>query len=310
MLEHNRNLSSIVGAIQDDGPPASAPKGPATLVRDVKDAAGSAEAETLSPVRAGRQRATRRAFIFLLFATLVVAAGFIFISENKEGYLADFTYGAGQYITGLFTQAENAASNPGGSTNPAGAGEPVVPAVVAERDDNAGNHEIHERQALIMKRLEELTAAMADIKAGNEQYRLSSQDELKGMQEDFQNKIDSIAAAVAGLQASPASREGSSQQPPKGSRDASVAPSGSGTVPASGGWVVNVANSAHLETIEKLKKKLHKHGIRSESQAVTIDGKARYRLRIPGFSSSDEARDYAHNLDGDLGLKGPWISKR
>jgi hypothetical protein len=81
-------------------------------------------------------------------------------------------------------------------------------------------------------------------------------------------------------------------------------------VPASGGWVVNVANSEHLETIEKLKKKLQKHGIRSETQAVTIGGKARYRLRIPGFSSSDEARAYAHNLDGDLGLKGPWISKR
>ena len=218
MLEHNRNLSSIVGAIQDDGPPASASKAPVTLVPDMKDTA-AAEAETRSPIRAGRQRSARRAFIFLLFATLVVAAGYTFISGNRGGYLADFSYQAGQYITGLFAQAENAVANLAVSTIPAGAVEPVVPAVVGERDGNAGNHEIHEKLALVMKRLDELTAAMADIRAGNEQYRAGSQDGLKAIQEDFQNKIDSIAAAVAGLQASPASREAGSRQPSNGSRD-------------------------------------------------------------------------------------------
>ena len=73
---------------------------------------------------------------------------------------------------------------------------------------------------------------------------------------------------------------------------------------------MNVANSEHIEAVEKLMNKLHKHGIPAETQEVTIGGKPRYRLRIPGFSTSDEARDYAPNLDGDLGLKDPWVSKR
>ena len=161
-----------------------------------------------------------------------------------------------------------------------------------------------------MKQLEELTATVAEIKAGNDQYQTNNQNELKEMQSDFQNKIDNIAVAVAGLQRGPGSREESSKRLPKDSGKVNVAQSKSDAVPASGGWVVNVANSEHIGTIEKLKKKMREHGIRAETQEVIIGGKPRYRLRIPGFSTSDEAREYARDLDGDLGLKGPWVSKR
>lgn len=310
MLEHNRNLSSIIAAIQDEGPPASAPKGSTTMIRDAKHAAGAVEAGTFVPARTGTQRSTRRSFLYLLFATLVLAAGFILATADRGGYLADFPYAAGQYISGLYRQAENAVSTLVGNANPAGAGQSVAPAVVGERDGHSGIHEIHERQTLIMKHLEELTAAIAEIKAGNDRYRVASQGELKAMQQDFQGKIDNIAAAVAGLQGGPGYQEGSTKRLPEATGDDTVTPSESAAVPASGGWVVNVANSEHIETIEKLKKKLHKHGIRAETQEVTIGGQARYRLRVPGFSTRDEARDYAHNLDGDLGLKGPWVSKR
>jgi hypothetical protein len=310
MMEHNRNLSSIVGAIQDEGPPASTSKGSTTVPRDVMIAAGSVEAEAFDPTRTDRQRSTRRSFFYLLFASLVLAATFIFVSGNREGYLADFQSVAGQYLPVIFSPAENAVSNLVGNANSAGEVDSVVPALVGEGDGNSSNHEIHERQTLIMNQLEELTAAIADIRESNDRYRVDNQGELKGMQEDLQGKIDNIAATVAGLQAGPAHQEGSSKRLPEGSNDVNVAQSESDTVPASGGWVVNVANSGHIKAIEKLQKKLYRHGIRAETQELIIDGKTRYRLRIPGFSTSDEARDYAHNLDGDLGLKDPWVSKR
>jgi nucleotide-binding universal stress UspA family protein len=130
------------------------------------------------------------------------------------------------------------------------------------------------------------------------------------MQEDFQHKLDNITATIAGLQEGLAAQKENSIELAKSSSDINVIQPDSSEVPASGGWVVNVANSGHIETLEKLKKKLHKHGIQAETQEVIIGGKVRYRMRIPGFSTSDEARDYARNLDGDLGIKGPWVSKR
>ncbi|MDX2457716.1 MAG: SPOR domain-containing protein [Gammaproteobacteria bacterium] len=319
MLEHNRNLSSIVGAIQDEGPPTSASKGPVTMIRDVQNAAGSVEAATFVPARTGRQRSAWRSFFYLLFAALVLAATFIFFMGSRIGYLVDLPHAVGPYIAKLYTQTEAVTASLAERAGPAGEVESVVPVIVAEQDGSFSNHQIHERQSLIMKQLEELTASIADIKTSSDQHQVDNQGELNEIQEAFQHKLDKVTAVVAGLQERSGDQEESSKQLPEASNDQNVAQSESGTVAPSapsapsahsGGWVVNVANLGHIEAIEKLKKKLHKHGIRTETQEVTIGGKTRYRVRIPGFSTSVEAREYAHNLDGDLGLKGPWVSKR
>ena len=310
MLEYNRNLSSIVGAIQDEGPPAGESKAAVTMLREVKDTAGADEAVALSPARTGRKHSARRVLLYLLLVTLTVAAGFIFVTGSGSGYLAAFTYGAERYIQGFSTQEVDTVSRLARDVNPAGAVAPVSSPVAGERDVQPGMLEIHARQAVIMTRLEELTAAMADIKAGNNQYRAGNQGRLNTMQEDLQGKIDDIAATVAGIQAGLVYRETVSEQAPAEPNDIDIVQSESDPAPASGGWVVNVANSGRLQAIEKLQKKLHKHEIQAEIQEVTIHGKVSYRLRIPGFATRDEARDYSRNLDGSLGLKGPWVSKR
>jgi hypothetical protein len=310
MLEHNRNLSSIIGTIQDEGPPTSTSKGPTTRPRGVNDTAGSVETGTFVSTRPGRRRSAWRAFFYLLFAVFVLAATFIFIMGDRAGYLADLPYELGQYIPKLYTQAEDAITNLSERAGPVGEVELVVPVSVAEPDEIFSNQEIHERQSLIMKHLEELTASIAAIKTSNDQYRLNNRGELKEIQEDFQHKLDKITATVAGLQEGLAAQKENSIELAKSSSDINVVQPDSSEVPASGGWAVNVANAGHIETFDKLKKKLHEHGIQAETQEVIIGGMVRYRLRIPGFSTSDEARDYARNLDGGLGIKGPWVSKR
>lgn len=320
MLEHNRNLSSIVGTIQDEGPPTGESDVSTARTRDVNNSARSVEAETFVSTGAGRWRFPWQSFLYLPVAALVLAAAVIFIMGGSEEALI-------------------------GDAGPAGAGGSVLSAFVGEQGGNFSNQEIHERQSLIMKQMEELTAAVAAIKTGNEQYQLDSQGELnrqslimkqieeltaaiaaiktdneqyrldkqgelKTLQADFQRSIENISAIVIALQEGSSAQEKSSIQLTKGSSDDNVVQLESSGVPARNGWVVNVVSSEHIEAVEKLMNKLHKRGIPAETQEVIIGGKLRYRLRIPGFSSSDEARAYASHLDGDLGLKDPWVSKR
>ena len=320
MLEHNKNLSSIVGTIQDEGPPTGESRVSTVRTRDVNNTACSVETETFVSTGAGRWRFPWRSFLYLPLAALVLAAAFIFVMGGSEEALI-------------------------GNAGPAGAGGSVPPVPVGEQGGSFSNQEIHERQSLIMKQMEELTAAMAAIKAGNEQYQLDSQGELNGpslmvkqieeltaaiaaikagndqyrldnqgelktMQVEFQRSIENISALVIALQEGSSAQEESSIQPANGSSDVNVAQLEPSDVPAKSGWVVNVVSSEHIEAVEKLMNKLHKRGIPAETHEVIVGGKVRYRLRIPGFSSSDEARDYANHLDGDLGLKDPWVSKR
>jgi hypothetical protein len=310
MLEHNKNLSSIVGTIQDEVSPTGATSGGSAIIQDVNDTAGSVEAQTSGSTSAGRQRSAWRSFLFLIFAALTLAAAFIFVAGGRAGYLADLPHELGRYIPKLYTQAGGAISDMLERAGLAGEVESVVPASAGEQVGNFSNQEIHERQSMIMKQLQELTAAIADIRTGNDQYQLDNQGEMQRMQDVFQHRIDTVTATVTGLQEGLAARKESSIQLAGSSGDVNVIQPDSGEVPAKGGWVVNVANSEQIEAIATLMDKLHTLGIPAETQEVTINSKLRYRLRIPGFATSDEARDYAANLDGDLGLKGPWVSKR
>lgn len=319
MLEHNRNLSSIIGTIQDEGPPSGVPKKPGSISPDA-NTAGAVKAETFVLPRAERGRPGRRLFFYILLSTILLTAVAIFVMGGREGSLV-----------------ENA--------DLASTGEPVEAIVAGEQSSDFDNQEILERQSVMMSRMDELTAtiaglkrsndqyqadnqgglnepllttqhmeematAIADIKTSNARYQLENRNELKRMQQEFQHKIDNIAAVLSRLQAGASDQPESSAQPEKSSSDVKVGQPESSAVPARGEWVVNVVSSEHLEPVEQLMNKLHQREIPAETQEVRIGGKVRYRLRIPGFSTSDEARDYAHNLDGDLGLKDPWVSRR
>jgi hypothetical protein len=197
-----------------------------------------------------------------------------------------------------------------GSVSPAGEGEAVVPDGVVGQADNSSYEEIREQQSLIQKQLEELSLAIEDIRESNNQHRVDARREQERLKEDFQRQIEKVSATVAGLQGRLASRNQDSIQLSKGARDVIATKTDSDEVSSEGGWVVNVANSLYIESLEKLMNKLQKRGIQTEIHEAIVGGKTRYRLRIPGFSTSDEAKKYARNLDSDLGLKDPWVNRR
>ena len=306
MHEHNKNLSSIIGTIQDEVPPTAA----ADKHQDMNNSVGFMDAVTSDPDAVARQRSAWRPVFYLMFATLAIVAAFIVVMGGREGHQADSLYEDRQINLKPDMRVENTASNPVKAMPAAAASGPAVSVAAAGQAEGFSNKEIYERQAVIMKQLQELTATMAGITAGNDQRWLENHDKLKRMQDDFQQKIDRVSAAVAGTQEGSGDQGAGAVETVNDASGDNAAQSTAGGLPATGGWVVNVASSEHLEPVEKLRDKLGKLGMQAEIQEVAIGGKTRYRLRIPGFSSSTEARNYAHSLDGEFGLKGPWISSR
>jgi len=75
-------------------------------------------------------------------------------------------------------------------------------------------------------------------------------------------------------------------------------------------WVVNIASSSHEQAMLDMAAKLREQGIPVERQALTIEGDLMYRLRVPGFATSAEARSYAGKLDKEFGLRGGWVSRK
>ena len=75
-------------------------------------------------------------------------------------------------------------------------------------------------------------------------------------------------------------------------------------------WVVNVASSSQEQAMLELAAKLKEQGIPVERQTLTIEGDLMYRLRVPGFDTSDEARRYARRLDKEFGIRGGWVSRK
>jgi cell division septation protein DedD len=80
--------------------------------------------------------------------------------------------------------------------------------------------------------------------------------------------------------------------------------------PADEEWVVNIASSSREQAMVELAAKFRERGIPVERQTLTIEGDLMYRLRVAGFPSSEEARNYARRLDREFGLKGGWVSRK
>ena len=51
-------------------------------------------------------------------------------------------------------------------------------------------------------------------------------------------------------------------------------------------------------------------GVAAEINQVTVKGKQYWRVQVPGFSSSDDAKTKAEEIREKLGLKNVWIVKR
>jgi len=81
------------------------------------------------------------------------------------------------------------------------------------------------------------------------------------------------------------------------------------TPPHGGDWIINLESFNVAGDAKTYLAKLTGRDIHADILAVKINGKAWYRVRIPGFPSQPEAEKQRLILVKTLGLKSAWISK-
>jgi cell division septation protein DedD len=78
----------------------------------------------------------------------------------------------------------------------------------------------------------------------------------------------------------------------------------------SGRWAINLVSLQRKIDAEHFLIKANSKGVDAEINQVTVRGKKYWRVQVPGFSSPDEARTKANEVQNMLGLKDVWIVKR
>ncbi len=302
-MESNRNLSSIVDQIRDDGPPAPEPARPVPA-----DSASS-----VARPGQGRGRRLLRLLVLLLLCTGVMA-------------------GAGYYLVRLYgwpplpVLLQRGIEPEGAVRVTAGEHTPAAPDTVAPRPDRAALDSLDDRIDRLGAQLDELRTTVDDLAISAGKRKAALEETLRTMDDTRQRALERIEARLDALQSrvnglKPARQADKSPSPaaaPKPAAPAaSHAPDKAGSAapdPADTDsteeWVVNVASSTVPEKIDEAEAHMHSLGISVERQQVDFGGEIRYRLRVPGFSSSAEARRYATKLAKDLGIKGAWPSRK
>jgi hypothetical protein len=88
-------------------------------------------------------------------------------------------------------------------------------------------------------------------------------------------------------------------------------PVGISSVPAAskGSWVVNFESYTSEKAAAAAVIRLRSQGINAEKYALIKEGITWYRVRVPGFSSSVEARAYSQNVSAKAGFSQAWIGR-
>ncbi|MGD2112507.1 MAG: SPOR domain-containing protein [Gammaproteobacteria bacterium] len=247
--------------------------------------------------------------------TLVLGAGLVVLAGSFTGYREDdgFSAVADRVRDWLAVQ-------PGtGSAATITDGDAVASTV----PDEAVLLEMRVRQRNIEDRLDQLTETVTTLNESVNRSQASNDTVISGLRREHQAGIEALESRVAELQrrlaavaAKPVVAASASAVRPAAQAGKSSAPAqsaaGAKTEEAMTGaeWVVNVASSSREQAMKDLASRLKEQGIPVERQALTIEGDLMYRLRVPGFATSDTARNYASKLDKEHGLKGAWISRK
>jgi len=80
--------------------------------------------------------------------------------------------------------------------------------------------------------------------------------------------------------------------------------------PIGGEWVVNITSVSDPESAYQEVSRLRNMGINAESVTAVSHGRTWYRIRVPGFSSAEEARAQRGVLEARLGIRDTWIGRR
>jgi cell division septation protein DedD len=308
-MENNRNLSSIISKIRDEGPPGN---GSAA-------AAGAAEPLSAPATTAGHR--TSRKLLLGLVLPLVAVVGVVLFAGSYTGYrdnggITGITSVVGAWLKTLPGSAEDGVVTGG-----------IVAATGAV--DEQLVRDLQVQQLDIMFRLDQLTDSVAALSETINKNWADNDTVITGLRQEQRAAIDAIEARVtalqtrlAGVTGKPAGKDASpaARSAPKTTAASAKAPAVPAKAPdakvkaeqavAGEEWVVNIASSSHEQAMLDMAAKLREQGIPVERQALTIEGDLMYRLRVPGFATSAEARSYAGKLDKEFGLRGGWVSRK
>lgn len=340
-MESNRNLSSVIQRIRDDGPPESGSAPP--------DHAYDASPD----IRSGAARTGRRVRLAVLWLTscLILVAAVFWLLQMYGVTKVPAWRDLRQHLTAAGSFPAPAVSAPGSTAAP-GVAAAVPPAPSAPSDERLEHLQV--RLNALGTRLEQAAAAQ-EARARELDRILGSMADSQHAQvqqltdriEALEHRVDTLAkarkaraahpASAGPARAKPASRRTADQpvaataahakpSTPPAADQAVVAapahakpssppaadqPAQAGTEPpAQPEWVVNVASSTELARIRAAEQHMRKLGISVERQQVEFGGEMRYRLRVTGFHSIADARTYARKLQKDMGIQGAWASLR
>lgn len=324
-MESNRNLSSIISRIRDEGPPGNDAAPPAET-----GGAGTVEPPLPAPEVTG-QRTSRRLLPGLVLPLFLII-GLVLLAGTYTGYReGGMLAGISSSVRGWFGTAPAAGGVAG--DEPDVVDRELVLSLLREQRD-------------IVARLDRLTESVSALGESVSRNSAAGDAAIAGLRQDQQANLEALETRVAALQkqldglavkpaasaasaakaapvaraATPSGNAGSTGAAPGDTAAAKMPPqpaiapvqkaAGSADAAIGEEWVVNVASSSHEAAMVELAAKLKAKGIDVERQTLTIDGDLMYRLRVPGFASSGEARGYAEKLGKIHGLRGAWISRR
>jgi len=78
---------------------------------------------------------------------------------------------------------------------------------------------------------------------------------------------------------------------------------------ATTGWVVNLASFTDINKTENALEPLYAAGLSPLIQEANVNGKRIYRLIIDGFASQADAKLFVRRADDEFGMQGGWIRK-
>jgi cell division septation protein DedD len=339
----NRNLSSVVSSIRDDGP--SIIDDPAVscfedhdeMSADTGTAATDRRVRALPDATVMKKVMTILMLMILVGAAALITAGRYPAADERGLHLAEIPAEIFDDIAAAGSVIQERLLQWRGQIGAlfSGSSQAVADMPRAGSSDLAA---LERRQQQIIARLDSLSNAVATLESHLASERVERVADSVTQQAEQFLQLEAMEMQLSGLQQQVDMNRTVKQRAPVGKRPEKVAvksprtmPSQekvadkppaitplpekaaekqAGMMPPQADWVVNVASSSQQAAIERLQRKLQGKDIHTELQQVKGSTGPRYRLRVTGFATGGEARRYAAELARNAGIEGAWASRR
>ena len=164
------------------------------------------------------------------------------------------------------------------------------------------------KQELELIKASTVSATKVEGPVVNEQFQSPSISDNIGIMDDeilaLKNELKIAKDKLKALSADKA-RAGHAGGDDKNTVAASIAKTEISTT----GWVVNLASFTNINKTEKALEPLYAAGLSPMIQEANVNGQRIYRLIIDGFASQADAKLFVRRADEEFGLQGGWIRK-